>query len=50
MRLRRLRGRRFCFGFSEVFGEADGAIGGVVVAELFGIALAAGKTGAETWP
>jgi len=29
--------------FRGGFGEADGAIGGVVVAELFGTALAAGK-------
>ena len=28
------------------FGEADGAIGGVVLAEGFGAALAAGTTGA----
>src|SRR5437762_11162711 len=37
--------RLYCFGFDGA-GEADGAIGGVVVAELFGAALAAGKTGA----
>src|SRR5436190_7862477 len=37
--------RLYCFGFDGA-GEADGAIGGVVVAELFGTALAAGKTGA----
>ena len=38
--------RLYCFGFDGA-GEADGAIGGVVVAELFGTALAAGKTGAD---